>query len=697
MSGDFIRREDIRDTSPQSLNRLNNMLRNLFHVVFGNIDIGNLSRSMRSYLSSTVTVDNIGSVIEQNDESIRLAVGAIGNSNLIRNSDFAFGEDGMKSWSTLEHTQCTAALIGKTFSRLGTAGQSDPVGALTPSFDLLSGAPYVATLRIGGDIAALTAMALAEVDGTVTPLSDVAIAADGAAHDTVMTFTAPKTMLQARLRIAAIHPQGAFTIERVMLQEGNKATAWCRHGDEMKNASIAIDNESITMRSGQLHMDMLDNEGDVALSMSTDGGGFNRIVTDSLQVRSVKMGVETETRSIYVDGQNGSDNNMGTSSAPFKSIGAALGSLNRTLYAPATIYVRAAGLTYYENLYVAGFSGPGPLAIRPYNRSGESGHVYLRGYIKVVGCSCPINIGDPSGGLCLDLMDPQYQTAILCYAANCTTVTFESVCINGMTSGGSRHGYAFLFAGVAAGMIGLCHVVNVNYALHVNHCGSVISSSSRGSNQNVTVSIFCSAATVFIEGVIPEATQAVELQLNGEVRGALTMARSSYYNTAPPPPAQITTVITAVSTRSYRDYGSTRWRLETDVYQGNYGYGTHWGCLWFNIAGAIGAGKTILAAKLHLKRKSAGGLASAQSVTLYALASPPADPGSGPSAAPVLGAGYGTIGAWAWGEDKWVGIPTAAAQAAYAMGALAIYSGESQYAIFDGVGGTVPQLEITHQ
>jgi len=46
--------EEILDTTPASLYKLNNMLRNIFHVLFGEIGLENLSLELRGQIEDMI-------------------------------------------------------------------------------------------------------------------------------------------------------------------------------------------------------------------------------------------------------------------------------------------------------------------------------------------------------------------------------------------------------------------------------------------------------------------------------------------------------------------------------------------------------------------------------------------------------------------------------------------------------------------
>jgi hypothetical protein len=165
-------------------------------------------------------------------------------------------------------------------------------------------------------------------------------------------------------------------------------------------------------------------------------------------------------------------------------------------------------------------------------------------------------------------------------------------------------------------------------------------------------------------------------------------------------PEQTTAQYVCTASRSYRN-SYNEWRDEQTIYQGNYGYGTHWGCMDFD--GAHGLTGTVVSARLYLKRTGSGGSSGAQPIKLYATTNITAIPtrGGDSSLVPTLAAGGSnntTVCSLAWNVGGWYDIPIYFAQQAIAGKALCIYTNTSYYAILYGADSqSKPILEITRQ
>lgn len=166
-------------------------------------------------------------------------------------------------------------------------------------------------------------------------------------------------------------------------------------------------------------------------------------------------------------------------------------------------------------------------------------------------------------------------------------------------------------------------------------------------------------------------------------------------NPTPPPPKPTTVTgsktFTPVETRSRQ---GSKWRTDNDdVYQGEYGSnGVHVGCAFYGNGPRSLAGATVTSAKVKLRRRSAGGAASAQDTTFRLVTQK-----TRPSGAPTLTSS--TDGPnLAWGASTTFTIPTSWAQAMVdnTAGGLAIYESDgSPYVILDGRGRYSASFSLT--
>lgn len=166
-------------------------------------------------------------------------------------------------------------------------------------------------------------------------------------------------------------------------------------------------------------------------------------------------------------------------------------------------------------------------------------------------------------------------------------------------------------------------------------------------------------------------------------------------NPAPPPPKPTTVTgsrtFTPVETRSRQ---GSKWRTDNDdIYQGEYGSnGNHVGCAFYGNGPRSLAGATVTSAKVKLRRRSAGGAASAQDTTFRLVTQR-----TRPSGAPTLTSS--TDGPnLKWGASTTFTIPDSWAQEMVdgTAGGLAIFESDgSPYVILEGRGRYSASFSLT--
>lgn len=158
-----------------------------------------------------------------------------------------------------------------------------------------------------------------------------------------------------------------------------------------------------------------------------------------------------------------------------------------------------------------------------------------------------------------------------------------------------------------------------------------------------------------------------------------------------PPSTSGTLTVAPVETRSYRG----EWRSETDLFQGNWQnsvWGNNTGCAFYGSKPRSLAGATVTSATIKVRRKSSGGMASAQSTTLWLVTQR-----TRPSGTPTITSA--TAGpSLKWGQSTTFTIPDSWAQAMVngTAGGLAIHQADEQpYVIWDGRGSWSPSMTMS--
>nr|WP_122012370.1 hypothetical protein [Maliibacterium massiliense] len=226
----MFKRDEIRDTSPQSLYMLNNMFRNLFYVVFGNIDLGNLSEATRTEIQRKISDTQLGALIVENRDAVRDALGEVGAVNLLKNSAFAtadaYGWEAPAPTIVADAQGATDhyALLDQPLRQQVALNAGDYVLSLQLR-GARAGASVLVTLQDGANGAVKTL-------ATFSQLTDVWQRKHVAWHQN--QAVSGVLAVQAEAGSAAIH------VSELMLEAGQLPSAWKPYQGELFNANAQV-------------------------------------------------------------------------------------------------------------------------------------------------------------------------------------------------------------------------------------------------------------------------------------------------------------------------------------------------------------------------------------------------------------------------------------------------------------------------
>ena len=355
----------------------------------------------------------------------------------------------------------------------------------------------------------------------------------------------------------------------------------------------------------------------------------------------------------YVNTATGvDDEEHGTQAKPFKTLQYAINRLPKMLIPNVTIYITG---TIYQNIEIIGFQGAGwlELIFEPTCK--------IYGYITAKGCTCRLYLdGGRSSAwnataaiIDISTTDNEIGAVFISECIWCRIQGFniksnkKSDCVYGW---GSKiyskwldvsNSYIGLLASNGTSMyVEDCCGSNNNYGMEANNGGDIRAGANNNANYYVP------------KGTIHDA----RYDYGG--RSWNTSNVLSWDSIWQPPPTPSTKIYesyySATSTKSWRD--NWGWRSDNNyIYQGQYGSnGNHRGFMYFDSAQIRSdlSGATIHAVELRLTRRGAGGSSAASSINLYGHAYDSSGGGY------ALGTDFGWPGAFAWGESKWISLPT---------------------------------------
>jgi hypothetical protein len=412
----------------------------------------------------------------------------------------------------------------------------------------------------------------------------------------------------------------------------------------------------------------------------------------------------------------------------FNSFSVAVASLNKRLNSE-NIIINVDKGTYNESASITGFCGYGLITVNLEGGTNATDKVWFTGGLQIRGNSVNVSV---------------LATAIQTNSTYMPVIRAESG--SGMNI--FRNCGAIVISGVNVKSSGVYHSVYQQLSSYVSYDTCCMedapSSSSRaglrvdhgnayiynckGSNPGYGIYIGA-GGHVIRQGTVPNGTLGALQNFRGAYHDNGTITPTNSSGTVTVPGSQITMQFSAYRTRSYHAYSqlaglcgfhtySDTWKSNTLVSQGKFmlGEGANYdineniysGELYGTISFGSGAeaptaisGRTLVSARIYLKRNVTDGNSTARQFTIYATTLTPADLAalSGGEHSPngnVSGSGT-LLGSLAWGEGKWFDIPVSLAAQAVAGKCLAIYSVGSNFAALYGIESPYkPLLEISY-
>lgn len=639
-------------------------------------------------IASKVDAGQMGSLIQQNADSVRVAVGAIGGRNLIRNGAPHFGEH---SWVFVRNQGTnigTPTAVGREAFYLKPDAQYngcwmesalfhlDITGRYTVSFNL--------TISIFEGESALVDAYVVYPAGVAGLSQDVTrfVCKAAIVSPTRMrvsgSFTAEYPMAYLRIHNSNTLQRTAYIYD-IAVQEGETATAWTPNPSEIRASGITVTDDEITLDSHKLSIQLRDSQDPetVALRMSADDKGFDRLVVGELSAGNVPTRQLTPLN-LYVSlGGNDAYDGLSTS-RPKRTFTAALSAVPQMLDAPVNITCLS-GFTYQEHITISGFCGGGQLSIAP-SATWGSGVTTISGSLTITGCACPVVI---QSFIITSNSHPIVQVEAS------PGVLLDTLRVTG-SNRGNQHGIS-----VSGASARLFNCITEFCSTGIN-CDAALVFAYRciGANTGVPSSAGIMArrcALVVVSGTTPTGaganTYAVE---GGQILGAASGTASSG---SPNSGQSVTTVLTG----SMATFRNGKWRADDNAQnraiQGDYvDAGLNMGCLFFPGLKALLSGKTVSSARLWVKRLSGGGYSAARPVYLGICTAQSA-------AGTPASAGGTVVGQLRWGQAQWLSVPAGAlmqlASQSSAYHSLCVYTSQNpkqNYMILEGT----PQLEITY-
>lgn len=413
---------------------------------------------------------------------------------------------------------------------------------------------------------------------------------------------------------------------------------------------VALENSEDIIIGGERDKKFIvvDEEGETIGIISKEGVNFDEMTVKNIVSPSV-VNVQKLT-TLYVDCTTGNDANSGTQEYPFKSIQAAINSLNKFLTGNVAINVKAG--VYNEEIKLYGFTGPARMEI-----TFEAGTT-IKGDIIALGNTARLFIYGNGSTINYEMFNAGFPCVV---AAEATAfLMVKELVVNGT----SNANYGISSRRGSNVYVHTCTVDNItNGAVITAQEGSTaMMYEVIGSNNKYGLKAWY-GGTIYVHNKVPVATTPIQTAQHGQIVGTGVPTAST--NTATPgTPTEVTEItITPANIGSHRNVdGWTASNATHRLYMGKYNKNNsnnyNWrGLMQYTTSDVVNklGSKTIVSATIDIDRKSSGGDYSKVSVRLYGSTSK-----IGSSTRPALTYDYGVLGTATKGKAGTYTLPVKA-------------------------------------
>ena len=446
--------------------------------------------------------------------------------------------------------------------------------------------------------------------------------------------------------------------------------------------------------NGNGQMMVFDDKGNIVADLDALKGGFSKLyVGEFLADNVLNSNDKTIVYSVHPD--TGNDNNDGlTSATALKTVQEAVNRIPKHNNGRVEIYCKNVVFNEYE-IHIEGFFGSGTIAL--YGSGAQhNGMLYIRQNVqKIELYNVFINqiYGTQylrDGTVTIQRSNSVYMKDVQVYSR--LNVDFSVKVQNAHATIESCNFYDATTAGVHADTGGIVDLLGDNY----------------GSGAWSGLRALGTGRIAVHNNTAPKGTINTEKVNGGEIVGTVTAYAEGTRSVLASPP--ITALFSHTAARSW-NAKTGKWNTNNNfIYQGEFStrktnsfgqfyteYNGNWkGCFWFNNSDIIAkaSGKTLVSARLKIRRLSYGGYSGSYLAELWTTPTPITQAGTEVQPVADFKIGGGTI--FRWGEEDYIEIPTwvitAFINGSYNGFMLYVANG-TNYMIFDDFA----QLEITYK
>lgn len=355
----------LSDFSPLSVKNLNDQLEQLWLKVMGGISYRDLDKGTQNIINGKTDENDVLSIIEQNTDSIIMAVGSSGGDNLVKNGNFQFG---IECWQT-DGAQISGGYMSINDGYI-----------LQENIPTESETEYTLGFEGYGNAEIRIKITGVYASGNEQELLSTSVQKSDYVKRHRTAFSTLGGMVGCHLRMEC---DGVYDVKKVYIREGKGVDEYVSNPNELFGSDVSITQEAVSISTSDFTLNIKDEEGNVKSVLSTDGAGFDDIICSNITVNDRKY-IGSGNKHIYVNSGLGSDSNSGSSTYyPFKTIGRALKDIPAHITDTVTLHL--SGGEYYEDVYF-NYGGSGSLKIL-----GESATVYGHIFVNSTGYAISIS------------------------------------------------------------------------------------------------------------------------------------------------------------------------------------------------------------------------------------------------------------------------------------------------------------------
>lgn len=388
-----------------------------------------------------------------------------------------------------------------------------------------------------------------------------------------------------------------------------------------------------------------DEDGETMGIISKEGINFEEITVKNIVSSSV-VGTQ-KAKTLYVDAVKGNDANSGTEAYPFKTIQAAINSLNKFLLSNIAIIVKAG--TYNEEIKLYGFTGPARMEIT-FNTG-----VVLNGDIVALGNTARLFIYGGNNKLAHEIYNTGYPGVIVAESTNYLYI--KQLIINGNV--GADHGIVSRRGSNV--YVTDCTIDNISNgtALVAQENSTLVVHETIGKGNKYGLKAQY-GGTIYVHSKVPVATTQTVSASHGQIIGTPTPTTSTTSSSSTTGGSVTEVILKPSSIGSHRSVdgwtsSSATHRLYMGKYNSKNGNTYNWrGLMQYTTSDVVNklGSKTIVSATIAINRKSSGGDYSTVSVKLYGSTAK-----VGSASRPPLTYEYGVLGSASKGKDAVFNLP----------------------------------------